>query len=108
MSAERLVWLSHLAGEARRRVPVAIPRTVFVAHPQRRGASPPREPNPGPATLIGWLYRIAGEPDDPTHAEIRWPDGREGFCPAAMIHPANHVVPLSAAHQRQEAPHVTR
>ena len=76
------VWLSALGGEARHAVPLAIPRLVFVAPPQRvkrnsLGHVVAAWPSTvgrsrGVGQLVEWLYRL-GE-SDPDYALVRFPD----------------------------------
>lgn len=96
-----LVWPDFLGGEGRRSVPVAIPRPVFVAVPARLRQAGIRDPNPGPGTLTAWLYRI-GTNDEPTHAEVRFADGRPQFFAAGWIAPAGRIVALRPAAPQPE------
>lgn len=80
--ASRLVWLSVLGGEARSAVPLAIPRAVFVAPPQRimrdsmhrvTAAWPSSVGEArGSGVLVEWLYRMGAA--DPDYAMVRFPD----------------------------------
>lgn len=103
---KRMVWLSALGGEARMAVPLAIPRPVFVARPQRIRrdalgrvdavyASSP-DANPGEAILTEWLYRMGA--DDPDYAfVIRRGSAVPMLVAADWIHHASRIVSLPIA-----------
>lgn len=79
-----LIWPSFLAGEARRRTPLALPRPVFVAPPRAALDEPPV-----PALLVAWLYRTTSA--EPTHAEVRLPNGEVAHRDPAWIRPRPHL-----------------
>jgi hypothetical protein len=101
-----MVWLSALGGEARTAIPLAIPRPVFVARPQRvkRDAlgrvdavyAASTDANLGEAILTEWLYRIGA--DDPDYAFVlRRGSAVPMLVAADWIHHASRVVSLPNA-----------
>ena len=78
-----LIWPSLLAGEARRRAPLPLPRPVFVAPPA--GCRGVADEAPRPALLSAWLHRTDG--GEPTHAEVVLADGAVRHYAAGWIRP---------------------
>lgn len=101
--ASRMVWLSALGGEARTAIPLAIPRTVFVARPQRlrrdalgrveSAVAASQDANLGHATLTEWLYRVGAT--DPDYGFVVRPGCTiPTLVPVDWIHHAARIVAL--------------